>query len=145
MNNARERAFYDMTGGNNIYEYMTTEEKQQGEREEETDAFTVYDYFKRTVFNDKGIITDEELAGMKERAKNNKGNIWHGYVSLNKDESHKIDTPEKCIELVKRTFPQFFKDAKLSPDNIDLMCALHKDRPHHYHIHFCCAPIKGTK
>ena len=28
------------------------------------------------------------------------------------------------------------KDAKLYPDNIDLMCALHLDRPHHLHIHF---------
>lgn len=137
MDNARERAFYDMTGETNIYKYMTTEEKQEGESKEKKDPFTVYDYFKRTVFNDKGIIKDDELAEMKERAKNNKGNIWHGYISLNQEESYKIDTPEKSIELVKKTFPQFFKDAKLKADNIDLMCALHKDRPHHYHVHFC--------
>ncbi|MCD7728393.1 MAG: hypothetical protein LUI60_00580 [Clostridia bacterium] len=137
MDNARERAFFDMTGDTNIYKYMTTEEKQEGERKEKKDPFTVYEYFKRTVFNDKGIIKDDELAEMKERAKNNKGNIWHGYISLNQEESYKIDTHEKCIELVKKTFPQFFKDAKLKADNIDLMCALHKDRPHHYHVHFC--------
>lgn len=29
-----------------------------------------------------------------------------------------------------------FQDAKLDKKNIDLMCALHLDRPHHLHIHF---------
>ena len=28
------------------------------------------------------------------------------------------------------------KDAKFRPDNVDLMCALHLDRPHHLHVHF---------
>ena len=37
---------------------------------------------------------------------------------------------------MKNTFNSFFKDAKFNPDNIDLMCALHLDRPHHLHIHF---------
>ena len=73
---------------------------------------------------------------MKARLKENEGNIWHGFISLNAVESPKIDTPEKCIELIKRTFPSFLKDAKFRPDNVDLMCALHLDRPHHLHIHF---------
>lgn len=62
--------------------------------------------------------------------------IWHGYISLSKEESPKIDTPEKCIALIRGTFNSFLKDMKFNPDNIDLMCALHKDRPHHLHIHF---------
>lgn len=73
---------------------------------------------------------------MKERLKNNKGNIWHGFVSLNKEQSYKIDTPEKCIGMIKATFGQFFQDAKLDKKNIDLMCALHLDRPDHLHFHF---------
>ncbi len=50
--------------------------------------------------------------------------------------SHKIDTPEKCMRMIKRTFGEFFKDMGLDPNNIDLICALHKDKPHHLHIHF---------
>ena len=84
---------------------------------------------------------------MKERAKENRGNIWHGFISFNKQDSAKIDTPEKCIRLVKNVFPTFLQEAHLNPKNIDLMCALHLDRPHHLHIHFVFwekeARIKG--
>jgi hypothetical protein len=82
------------------------------------------------------MIEREEIEAMKERAAKNEGNIWHGFISLNEEESHKIDTPEKCISLVKRTFGKFFEDARLDGSNLDLMCALHLDRPHHLHIHF---------
>ena len=88
------------------------------------------------VFNGDKMLSKEEVAEMKERLKNNKGNIWHGFISLSKEESKAIDTPKKCQELIKRTFGAFLKDAGLSAKNIDLMCALHKDRPHHLHIHF---------
>jgi hypothetical protein len=124
-----ERAFFNMTGETNIFKYITTEGKQ---------PFTALDYLQKNtgVFNDKGIITAEQIAEMKERAKDNRGNIWHGFISFNAHDSEKINTPEKCIRLIKNTFPTFFKEARLSPDNMDLMCALHTDRPHHLHIHF---------
>ena len=128
---ADERAFYDMTGGKNVFDYITTEGKRTGKR-------TALEYLQKNtgVFNDKGMLTQEQVDGMKARLKENRGMIWHGFISLNEEESPRIDTPEKCIELVKRTFPSFLKDAKLRPENIDLMCALHLDRPHHLHIHF---------
>lgn len=50
--------------------------------------------------------------------------------------SRKIDMPEKCMRLVKRTFGEFFRDMRLDPKNMDLICSLHKDKPHHLHIHF---------
>lgn len=132
---AEERAFYDMTGGKNIYDYITTEEKQTGKR---TKKLTAFEYLQKStgVFNDKGVLSKEQVAEMKARLRENEGNIWHGFISINAEESHKIDTPEKCIELVRRAFPQFFADAKFDRDNIDLMCALHLDRPEHLHIHF---------
>ena len=120
-----------MTGGKNVFDYITTEGKRTGKR-------TALEYLQKNtgVFNDKGMIPQEQVDEMKARLKENEGNIWHGFISLNAVESPKIDTPEKCIELIKRTFPAFLKDAKLRPDNVDLMCALHLDRPHHLHIHF---------
>lgn len=128
---ADERAFFDMTGEKNMFKYMTTEGKRTGKR-------TALEYLQKNtgVFNDKGMIPQEQVDEMKARLKENEGNIWHGFISLNAAESPKIDTPEKCIELIKRTFPSFLKDAKFRPDNVDLMCALHLDRPHHLHIHF---------
>ena len=120
-----------MTGDKNVFDYITTEGKRTGKR-------TALEYLQKNtgVFNDKEMIPQEQVDEMKARLKENKGNIWHGFISLNAVESPKIDTPEKCIELIKRTFPSFLKDAKFRPDNVDLMCALHLDRPRHLHIHF---------
>ena len=120
-----------MTGGKNILKYINTEGKRTGK-------LTALEYLQKNtgVFNKDGQIEQEQVEAMKKRAAKNQGNIWHGFVSLNEEESHKIDTPEKCINLVKRTFGKFFKDAHLNEQNLDLMCALHLDRPHHLHIHF---------
>ena len=123
-----------MTGGTNVYDYITTEGKITGKK---TGKITALEYLQKStgVFNGDGLISQEKIAEMKERLKNNKGNIWHGFISLNEEQSHKIDTPEKCIGLIKRTFGQFLTDAGFNKKNIDLMCALHLDKPHHLHIH----------
>lgn len=130
--NATERAFYDMSGEKNVYDYITTEGKRVGNK------FTALEYLQKStgVFNQSGMIPHEEVEAMKERAKANKGNIWHGFISFNEHDSEKINTPEKCIQLVKNIFPTFLRESGLNPNNIDLMCALHLDRPHHLHIHF---------
>ena len=130
---AEKRSFYDMTGGKNIYDYMNTEGKRTGKS-----LFkSMFEYLQKNtgVFNDKGMIPEQEVTEMKARLKANKGNIYHGFISLAEEDSYKIETPEKCIEFIKRTFPNFFRDARFHKDNIDLMCALHKDRSH-LHIHF---------
>lgn len=130
--NATERAFYDMSGEKNVYDYITTEGKRVGNK------FTALEYLQKStgVFNQSGMIPQEEVDEMKARAKANKGNIWHGFISFNEHDSEKIDTPDKCIQLVKNIFPTFLRESGLNPNNIDLMCALHLDRPHHLHIHF---------
>ena len=130
--NATERAFYDMSGEKNVYDYITTEGKRVGNK------FTALEYLQKStgVFNQSGMIPQEEVDEMKVRAKANKGNIWHGFISFNEHDSEKIDTPDKCIQLVKNIFPTFLRESGLNPNNIDLMCALHLDRPHHLHIHF---------
>ena len=124
-----------MTGNTNVYDYITTEGKITGKK---SGRITALEYLQKStgVFNGDGLISQEKIAEMKERLKNNRGNIWHGFISLNEEQSHKIDTPEKCIGLIKRTFGEFLTDAGFNKKNIDLMCALHLDRPHHLHIHF---------
>lgn len=126
-----ERTFYDMTGGKNIFSYITRSDKIIG-------TFSSLDYFQKStgVFNGNGVISATEVEAMKQRVKENEGNIWHGFISLNQENSYKIDTPEKCIAFVKSTFSSFFKEAHFDEKNLDLICALHVDRPHHLHIHF---------
>lgn len=125
------RSYYNMSGRENIYKYIMTEGKRAGKR-------TLLQYLQKNtgVFNRHGMIPKEEVKAMQERARANKGYIWHGFISLNKHDSVKINTPEKCIDLVKKTFPTFFRECRMSEKNIDLMCALHVDKPEHFHIHF---------
>lgn len=133
----RERPYYEMSdGGNNIYKYMTADRKLNGENSK-SQTRSMIEYFEKNtgVFNGDGVIPQKELKAIQERAKAPK-NLWHGFISLNEEMSYKIDSPEKCIHLVKRTFGEFFRDMGLDPKNVDLICALHKDKPHHLHIHF---------
>ena len=126
----RNRAFYDMSGGNTYFHYMVTDGKVAVEN-----TFSSYLQKNTGVFNLNGLIQAEEVKEMLKRARENKGNIWHGFISLHREDSYKIDTPEKCMDLIKRTFPAFFKECKISQKNLDLMCALHIDKDH-LHIHF---------
>ncbi len=123
-------------GGNNIYKYMTSDRKLNGE-DSKSEMRDMISYFEKStgVFNGDGFISQQELKAIQERAKANK-NLWHGFISLNEEMSRKIDMPEKCMRLVKRTFGEFFRDMGLDPKNMDLICSLHKDKPHHLHIHF---------
>ena len=130
-----DRAFYDMSGDKNFYKYVTTEGKQVPEK---SVKFTMKDYFEKTagVFNENGMLSKEQVKEMQLRAQQNKGNIWHGFISLDEDNSHKIEQIESCIALVKHAFGDFFKDNGFDRDNLDLMCGLHLDHPEHLHIHF---------
>ena len=111
--------------------YIATESKRAGK-------ITTIDYFQKCtgIFNKNGMISAEELERMKVRAQTGEKNLWHGFISVDEENSHKIDSPEKCIHLIKRTFDSFFRDIGFDPKNIDLICALHLDRPKHLHIHF---------
>ncbi len=132
---AKERAFFDMSGAENIYNYMTREGKIYGE---ESKRLTILEYLQKStgVFNQEGMLSKDEVADMKFRVKNGEKNIWHGFISFDEQNSEKIDSPDRCISLIRKTFRPFFKDAGFDHDNMDLMCSLHLDRPTHLHIHY---------
>lgn len=133
---ADERAFFDMSGTENIYNYMTREGKIYGE---ESKRLTILEYLQKStgVFNQDGMLSKDEVNDMKFCVKNGEKNIWHGFISFDEQNSDKIDSPDRCIALIKQTFRPFFIDAGFDPDNMDLMCSLHLDRPTHLHIHYC--------
>ena len=82
------------------------------------------------------MLSKDEVADMKFRVKNGEKNIWHGFISFDEQNSEKIDSPDRCISLIRKTFRPFFKDAGFDHDNMDLLCSLHLDRPTHLHIHY---------
>ena len=124
-----------MSGENNIYKYMTTDGKVYGE---EAQKFTMLQYLQKStgVFNQGGMLSKEQVKEIKQRARNGEKNLWHGFISFNEEDSRLIDTPDKCIDLIKKTFNAFFKGAGFDPSNMDLLCALHLDKPRHLHIHY---------
>ena len=63
-----------MTGGENVYKYITTEGKVAGKK---TGKITALEYLQKStgVFNGDGLLSEEKVAEMKERLKTNKGNI----------------------------------------------------------------------
>ena len=87
-------------GGNNIYKYMTSDRKLNGENSK-SDMRDMISYFEKStgIFNGDGFISQHKLKVIQERAKANKM-LWHGFISLNEEMSYKIDTPEKCMRLV---------------------------------------------
>lgn len=131
----KDRAFYDMSGESNVYKYMTTEGKIYGE---DAQKYTMLQYLQKStgVFNQHGMLSKEQVKEIKKRAQSGEKNLWHGFISFNEEDSRLIDTPEKCIALIKKTFGQFFRDAGFDPDNMDLLCALHLDKPKYLHIHY---------
>ena len=76
MAHEAERGFYDMTGGKNVYDYITTEGKITGKK---TGQITALEYLQKStgVFNGDGMISAEQVEEMKARLKKNEGNIYH--------------------------------------------------------------------
>ncbi len=80
----RERPYYEMSdSGNNIYKYMTSDRKLNGENSK-SGTRSLIEYFEKStgVFNGDGVITQEQLKAIQERAKAPK-NLGHGFFSLN--------------------------------------------------------------
>lgn len=75
----KERAFYDMSGADNIYKYITTEGKIFGEKAQ---RFTMLEYLQKStgVFNASGMLSKSQVKEMKRRAQTGDKNIWHGFI-----------------------------------------------------------------
>ena len=88
-----------MSGEDNIYKYITTEGKIIGRASKK---FTMLEYLQKStgVFNQNGMLSKKEVKVMKQRAQTGEKNLWSGFISFNKENSDKIDDPEKCFALV---------------------------------------------
>ncbi len=80
-----------MTGGENVYKYITTEGKVAGKK---TGKITALEYLQKStgVFNGNGLLSEEKVAEMKERLKNNKGNIWQTLDEIEDEDRSQIVT-----------------------------------------------------
>ena len=72
------------------------------------------------------MISKEEVEAMKKRAQTGEKNLRHGFISLDEENSHRIDDPAKCGHLVKRNFGQFFRDMGLDTNNVETVVVLQR-------------------
>ena len=73
-----------MSGGENVYKYITTEGKVTGKK---TGKITALEYLQKStgVFNGDGLLSEEKVAEMKERLKNNKRDFSHRLQDIEKE------------------------------------------------------------
>lgn len=127
----KRREFFDSTGVKNIYDYIAEKGKNP-----EADPGAFPSEGNTGLFNLDGIISGRKAEDMRRRLKSNAGNIWYGFITVREEAAYKINSRKKSVGMIKSVFPGFFRDMRLSADNVDLICALHLDRPRHIHIHY---------
>lgn len=128
-----ERNFYNLTADYNYFTYTLNGQKVS------TNANAEH-YFTREgtntgLFNMDGFIDEEKKSELKERLKNTKSTIWHGFISFDDDASRGFTNQANCIKFMKQTFGGFLERAGFKKSNIELYCSLHEDTAHR-HIHF---------
>ena len=90
------------------------------------------------VFNEKGLMTPEQIKDLRTLLRSTESPIWHGVISFTTEFGDKYcNTYEKAYHLMKKEFPKFFKNADLNPDNIVWFAGLHENTDNkHIHISF---------
>ncbi|MDR3318382.1 MAG: relaxase MobL [Clostridiales bacterium] len=134
-----ERKFFNLTAEYNYFTYILNEKKVAKNK----DAASYYTRGKQYVneditglFNDKGLISKEDMEKMKAKLAATGSNIWHGFISFDEETSKGFTAEEQAIKFLKQSFNSFIARSHLRRDNVELFAALHTDTKHHHHIHF---------
>jgi len=127
------RKFYNLTSNYNFFTYALNGKKIIKNANAEH-------YFTREgnntgLFNFDGALDESQTKLIKDKLKNSKSIIWHGFVSFEESLTEAFSTQESAVKFIRQTFGVFLKNAKFNPNNIELYAALHKDTDNR-HIHF---------
>lgn len=137
----KNRAFYTCNASYNYMTYSLNGKKvaknsdymnymqrldEEGNRQEEksTGAFGL-----------KREYSAKELKEIKEKLRQTKSIIWHGFISFDKDLSKNFNNQEDCIKYVRATFNTLLENSHLNKNNITMIFSLHTDT-NNRHIHF---------
>ena len=91
------------------------------------------------------ILKKDALAKVKDMS--NKGLFWRGFISFPSDFAleHGLVTKIDFYSLTNNIMPSLVVDMGLDINNVEWLCALHRDTPSHPHIHFCIYEKIPTK
>ncbi len=88
------------------------------------------------VFNEKGLLSDQDIKDLKTKMRVTESPIWHGVISFTEVFGNNYcPNYEIAYKLMKTEFPKFFKLAGLEPKNIVWFAGLHENTDNK-HIHF---------
>ena len=90
------------------------------------------------VFNEKGLLTQEGKKKLRKELRSTDSIIWDMVISLNErfGEGKFVDWKE-CKELLSQVLPPFFKECRLSPENMECFAGLHENTDNrHIHLSF---------
>lgn len=127
---AQERAYYNWTAPYNYKAYMEDRVKTQEHKDYE-------DYMSKgdVLFNQRGILSREEVERIKSNISTTKSIIWHGFISFDDVNSKRFQTKQQCIDYLHDVFNVMLDQSHLKRENIELVASLHTDTQHR-HIHF---------
>jgi len=143
---ARNRAFYTCHAEYNYFSYTLNDKKLNNAVDEDTPK--AYDeaeqgsrrgsYMEKSsgVFNEKGVLSNEQKKQLEETLKSTQSNIWHGFVSFDPETTPIMNSQKACIDFVRANMGAYLKQTHLKPENVELFCSLHSDTDN-AHIHFC--------
>lgn len=92
----------------------------------------------RGIFNQNGLLTDEEKRELREQLRNTQSCIWDCVISFKEDFGQKYCRDyEQAFAFVKNELPKFFTRAGLDKDNMVWYAGLHENTENnHIHISF---------
>lgn len=90
------------------------------------------------VFNQDGLLSDEQRLELKHQLQQTKSNIWDLVISFRTNFGNEYCRDyEQAYNFLKKELPKFFKRAELDKDNIIWYAGLHENTENkHIHISF---------
>ncbi len=127
------RKFYNLTSEYNFFTYALDNKKVVKNKDAEH-------YFTREgtnggLFDMNGVLSDEQVAELKEELAKTESIIWHGFISFEEQYNEVFDVQENAVKFLKQTFNVFLERTHLKPKNVRLYASLHDDTDNR-HIHF---------
>lgn len=129
---ANERQFYSSNQQRDYVEYVNSGSKEKLDYVE----YSGNKEKSHGIFDENGLMTKEQIKGLRQQLKNTQSVIWHGVISFTEEFGNTFcDTTEKAMAMMKVEMPKFFENAGLSPKNIVWYAGLHENTDNK-HIHF---------
>lgn len=97
------------------------------------------------VFSKNGELDKQQMKDLRNKLRNTKSPIWHGFISFEEEFGKKFcNDSESAINFFNNQFPKFLTSAGFDKNNITWFAGLHENTEHR-HIHFAFFENEPTR